>query len=530
MGSSRIKTTDSTSRALLDWLRRGGLDHDWKMDTTTCATCRQKAFRFQSGKDLLFVLCPHCSNPESSTIEAGGLVNSIGEVAPTPAGASSGAPSDSGAITMPASAGGGEAPERESPQASKRPLIPPPETTVVPAASASIEAENQVSYDRRVSVGSARAPRRREARQHPMVKTGSQLDDIIGGLPQGSLILVSGSPGSGHDLFVRQILYNAAVAGTGVSYFAMDDSFERVISEMFTAGFDVEALPRQAWEFIDAHKVKRGVLGVTSLRMMLESIAEAAANGRWSCIDTFSNVTDLLGEDEAMSFLDDFVECAREGRGVHFLILPDGVINQRLDQLVSCACDGHMAMELDEGEAGPVGKLRIKHMSMMNQVQRSFAYAISPRGVAISSLPGAPTGESVSSESSSGDLTSLESGAFESQASEGKPSPPITKEPESAKPGGLRSPHGTHIETVSSYPVQGPYDGILMAVGHDALKNGRARLSRVYGLANLPYREFRFNLDSMEKKGLVRTRTDQGQIQVELTVLGAAYLLRHEKA
>jgi signal peptidase len=55
--------TDPASLALVDWLRKGGLEHKWKLNRTTCTECSRKAFSFESRKDLLFVVCPNCADP-----------------------------------------------------------------------------------------------------------------------------------------------------------------------------------------------------------------------------------------------------------------------------------------------------------------------------------------------------------------------------------------------------------------------------------------------------------------------------------
>ena len=223
----------------------------------------------------------------------------------------------------------------------------------------------------------------------PRVFTGLEaLDRAIGGFPAGSVIAVAGSPGSGHEIFVRQILFNAAKAGNRVTYLTVDRAPEDVIWEMNDAQMDVEQLVAdQKWGFMDGYevrlKVKKGELGVKVLLDMLGAVARSAKAGDWTCVDTLSKMLEYNGHSEVTSFLDDITQQAREGRGLHFITLVEDFHDKKTLSTIAQACDGYIRMALDEARAEPLGTLRIEKLRLANSVQRTMNYSLTPNGVSI---------------------------------------------------------------------------------------------------------------------------------------------------
>lgn len=74
------------------------------------------------------------------------------------------------------------------------------------------------------------------------VKTGiSGLDSIIeGGLPEKSITLVSGPPGSGKSIFCFQFLYEGAKNGEKILYLTLDKKEEGVILQAKKLGFEFQ--------------------------------------------------------------------------------------------------------------------------------------------------------------------------------------------------------------------------------------------------------------------------------------------------
>ena len=84
------------------------------------------------------------------------------------------------------------------------------------------------------------------------VKTGiSGLDEfLLGGLPP-KIILLTGSPGSGNEVFARQVLFNRIKQGAGkITYFTVNSSAESVREDMAAYGWDTTPFEEEkTWNF-----------------------------------------------------------------------------------------------------------------------------------------------------------------------------------------------------------------------------------------------------------------------------------------
>ena len=51
---------DKSALALVNWLKNGGLDQNWKLRTITCTKCSSSAIGLEGEKDNSLAICPHC--------------------------------------------------------------------------------------------------------------------------------------------------------------------------------------------------------------------------------------------------------------------------------------------------------------------------------------------------------------------------------------------------------------------------------------------------------------------------------------
>jgi len=56
------KITDGKVLALVDWIKKGGLDSEWKVNRSLCPICSSMASNFESSKGLLLTVCPNCAS------------------------------------------------------------------------------------------------------------------------------------------------------------------------------------------------------------------------------------------------------------------------------------------------------------------------------------------------------------------------------------------------------------------------------------------------------------------------------------
>jgi signal peptidase len=52
---------DGRSLALVDWIKKGALDHEWKAKRMACPNCDSSATVFESSNGLMFVACSSCA-------------------------------------------------------------------------------------------------------------------------------------------------------------------------------------------------------------------------------------------------------------------------------------------------------------------------------------------------------------------------------------------------------------------------------------------------------------------------------------
>lgn len=53
---------DGRVLALVDWIKKGGLDNEWKLRRVQCPKCASSAASFEGEKSLLLTVCPSCSS------------------------------------------------------------------------------------------------------------------------------------------------------------------------------------------------------------------------------------------------------------------------------------------------------------------------------------------------------------------------------------------------------------------------------------------------------------------------------------
>ncbi|MDA4113543.1 MAG: hypothetical protein OK474_05830 [Thaumarchaeota archaeon] len=128
------------------------------------------------------------------------------------------------------------------------------------------------------------------------VSTGnSKLDSFLsGGFPRGSLILVSGNPGTGKTIFTASFLYNGAVLdGENGIYISFCEGKRSFFENMNSLGLDFERLEKQGrFRFMEMFTTtKEGMGAITG--EMLRAIKEFGA--KRLVIDSYSVMAQALG-------------------------------------------------------------------------------------------------------------------------------------------------------------------------------------------------------------------------------------------
>lgn len=215
------------------------------------------------------------------------------------------------------------------------------------------------------------------------------LDSQLGGIPAGSVILCEGAPGSGHELFARQVLYLGASRGdVKAIYVNTDRPVEDIVEEMEVFGFTLPPLIEDGrWSFVDVYthrlNVQKGVAGPKVLQDVLAELPGMVKPDVWIAVDTLSFFLQRLEITELLNFIDELLGRAREGGGLYFLLLVGGLHEERELRRLAHLVDGVFTFSLDPTQADPIGSLRIQKLRRAEYVTRNISYRITDRGITI---------------------------------------------------------------------------------------------------------------------------------------------------
>jgi len=204
------------------------------------------------------------------------------------------------------------------------------------------------------------------------------LDEMLGGgLPNKSVILVEGDPGSGHDLLAQQILYKCALKGENVAYFTAFRAPEIVREDFETFGWNIQSLEKTGqWKFIHDHSAK-------VLQTLKNEITSRISKTEWMVVDSLSYL--LLTQEyrsvlEAVELL--LNETHKHG-GVRFLLLTRGMHDSQTEISLQHLADGVIEISAQEVAGGVDRRIRMKKMSRVVYRQRLISFNMTERGIVI---------------------------------------------------------------------------------------------------------------------------------------------------
>jgi len=227
-------------------------------------------------------------------------------------------------------------------------------------------------------------------RRRSRLPTGIEaLDRVFGGIPSGSVILISGKPGSGFDIFAQQMLYFAAYSGAcNVLYVTADHPTYDVESEMIERGWAIDTLlSNNRWVFLDAYSVRSNVIkhvgGAKALTELFRSLPSLIKEGTWLAVDTLTSFLEIIRYEDALEILVDLMSCVREKGGLHLLLIVEGLHDEKTVTTLMQMADGFINFTLDSRYAEPVGRITIGKLRMLNHVRRVIPYRIVENGILI---------------------------------------------------------------------------------------------------------------------------------------------------
>jgi KaiC/GvpD/RAD55 family RecA-like ATPase len=206
-----------------------------------------------------------------------------------------------------------------------------------------------------------------------LMKTGvAGLDEFLqGGLPP-KVILLIGPPGSGNEVFARQIIYNKSKQEK-ITYYTVNSNPECVKAEMASYGWDI------------TQSIENGNLKFKSLTLnstVNEIVGEIAA-GRSVVVDSFSEFLLMHNTQQAIDLILAMNNQNLTAQQYHILLLTEGMHNPQTEILMQHYCEGVITF-FSTWNADFVSRyLIVKKMAGSLSPVRRLPYAIGKKGFVI---------------------------------------------------------------------------------------------------------------------------------------------------
>lgn len=192
-------------------------------------------------------------------------------------------------------------------------------------------------------------------------------DDVLeGGLPDKSVILFVGEPGSGHDILARQIMYYHALKEGKVAYFTTNRSFEDLREDFQTFGWEIPPLEKaNRWVFTDDFK---------EIPLKIEQNC-------WTIVDSLSYLLLTQKLKSVLDMVELMLKNAQKHGGIHLLLLTHGMHDTQTETTIQHLTDGTLEFLTQEIGGTVDRRIRIKKMMRAIYAQRLIPFHISEHGI-----------------------------------------------------------------------------------------------------------------------------------------------------
>ena len=207
-----------------------------------------------------------------------------------------------------------------------------------------------------------------------LLKTGiAGLDEFLtGGLPP-KILLLAGLPGSGNDVFAKQIAYFRAKE-TQVTYFTVNATADSVREDMNLFNWDLAPLEAAGkWRFQNVAKTGP----------IVESIVEEMQQHRSVIVDSLSELLLTRKVEEAVSLLAAMSRENKDSEQYHLLLLTEGMQDERAETAMQHFAEGVILFSTNWASEMTNRDLLVKKMKGTFTPSRKLPYSIGRRGFLI---------------------------------------------------------------------------------------------------------------------------------------------------
>jgi KaiC/GvpD/RAD55 family RecA-like ATPase len=209
-----------------------------------------------------------------------------------------------------------------------------------------------------------------------LLKTGiACLDDfLMGGLPP-KVITLSGAPGSGNEIFARQILFNRA-KNAAVTYFTVNVTSDSIREDMAAYGWDTAPYEETGiWKF----KSLKG----TPTKELIQNVRDEIQQSRTVAIDSASELLLDHKIKDIANLITDMTDQNKKCPNCHFLLITEGMQDQQAETTMNHYAAGSINFALTWAVDATMRHLIVRKMSGTIVPTRRLNYNLGRRGFII---------------------------------------------------------------------------------------------------------------------------------------------------
>jgi KaiC/GvpD/RAD55 family RecA-like ATPase len=208
------------------------------------------------------------------------------------------------------------------------------------------------------------------------VKTGvAGLDEfLLGGLPP-KIILLTGSPGSGNEIFARQILFNRTIT-CPVTYFTVNATAESIREDMAAYGWDTTPIEETGtWKF-------KSLKNTTAIALP-DIIIDEMKQSRTIVIDSISELLLIHKIKDIANLATAMTNQNRKSQNFHLLLITEGMQDQQAETTMNHFAEGSINFALTWTADSTMRHLIIRKMSGTVIPTRRLNYTLGRKGFII---------------------------------------------------------------------------------------------------------------------------------------------------
>jgi KaiC/GvpD/RAD55 family RecA-like ATPase len=209
------------------------------------------------------------------------------------------------------------------------------------------------------------------------VKTGvAGLDEfLLGGLPP-KIILLTGSPGSGSEIFARQVLFNRAKMCCPVTYFTVNVTAESIREDMAAYGWDTLPFEETGiWKFKS--------LKNTTASALPDTIIDEMKQSRTIAIDSISELLLIHKIKDIANLVTAMTHQNRKSQDFHLLLITEGMQEPQAETTMNHFAEGSINFALTWSADSTMRHLIIRKMSGTIIPTRRLTYNLGRKGFII---------------------------------------------------------------------------------------------------------------------------------------------------